>query len=65
MHRDQQQGAGKVIRLTDETVGLRYDNNQRRVAYGLLHHVVEAWEQMVDVTKLGPSPAPTDEAMSP
>ena len=40
--REQQQRSGKIVRLNDKTVTLNCGNQQWRVAYGLLHRVVES-----------------------
>ena len=39
--RDQCQRIGRIIRLNDKTVTLVSDNQQWRVAYGLLHRIVD------------------------
>ena len=40
--REQQQRSGKIVRLNDKTVTLDCSNQQWRVAYGVLHRVVES-----------------------
>ena len=40
--REHQQRSGRIIRLNDKTVTLDCGNQQWRVAYGLLHRVVES-----------------------
>ena len=40
--RDQRQRIGKILRLNDKTVTLQVGHQQWRVAYGLLHRVVES-----------------------
>jgi len=42
-------------------VTLHCGSGQWRVAYSLLHRVVDAGEQMADVIELGASPAPMGE----
>jgi len=59
--RDQRQRTGKVIRLNDKTVTLHCGSGQWRVAYSLLHRVVDVGGQMADVIELGASPAQTGE----
>ena len=40
--REHKQRTGKIVRLNDKTVTLNCENQQWRVAYGLLHRVVES-----------------------
>jgi hypothetical protein len=40
--REQQQRSGRIVRLNDKTVTLNSGHQQWRVAYGLLHRVVES-----------------------
>lgn len=40
--REHQQRSGRIVRLNDKTVTLNCGNQQWRVAYGLLHRVVES-----------------------
>ena len=42
LDREQRQRSGQVVRLNDKTVTLSCDRQQWRVAYGLLHRVVES-----------------------
>ena len=42
LDRDQQQRAGRILRLNDKTVTMLCNNQRWRVAYGLLHRVVDA-----------------------
>ena len=54
--RDQQERSGRVIRLNDKTVTLDCAGQQWRVAYGLLHRVVDADSVVTDgVEILGPA----------
>lgn len=46
--RDQRQRIGRIIRLNDKTVTLVSDDQQWRVAYGLLHRIVD----IVDATTI-------------
>ena len=41
MDRDHQQRSGRILRLNDKTVTLLCGQQQWRVAYGLLHRVVD------------------------
>jgi hypothetical protein len=41
LDRNQQQRSGRIVRLNDKTVTLLCNNQQWRVAYSLLHRVVE------------------------
>ncbi len=52
LDRDQQQRTGKVIRLNDKTVSLQCGNSQWRVAYSLLHRVVDSDGLMHDVMEI-------------
>jgi hypothetical protein len=42
LDRDHQQRSGRIVRLNDKTVTLMCGQQQWRVAYGLLHRVVDA-----------------------
>lgn len=54
--RDQQERSGRVIRLNDKTVTLDCAGQQWRVAYSLLHRVVDADSVVMDgVEILGPA----------
>jgi hypothetical protein len=50
--RNQHQRSGQVIRLNDKTVTLLCNNQQWRVAYSLLHRVVESDAAEQDVIEL-------------
>lgn len=50
--REQQQRTGQIIRLNDKTVSLQCGKSQWRVAYSLLHRVVDADGLMHDVIEL-------------
>jgi len=51
--RDQQQRTGKIIRLNDKTVTLQCAQSQWRVAYSLLHRVVDVDSAVHEVAELG------------
>jgi hypothetical protein len=51
--RDQQQRSGKILRLNDKTVTLQVGHQQWRVAYALLHRVVESSASGDDLKELG------------
>ncbi len=53
LDRDQQQRTGKIIRLNDKTVTLQCDRMQWRVAYSLLHRVVDVDGTVHEVAELG------------
>ncbi len=53
LDRDQQQRTGKVIRLNDKTVSLQCGNSQWRVAYSLLHRVVDSDGLAHEVIEIG------------
>ena len=51
--REQNQRSGKIVRLNDKTVTLISNNQQWRVAYGLLHRVVESSAIEGEILELG------------
>ena len=51
--RSQQQRSGRIVRLNDKTVTLLCNQQQWRVAYGLLHRVVEASANSGEALELG------------
>jgi len=51
--RDQQQRSGKILRLNDKTVTLQVGHQQWRVAYALLHRVVESSASDANLRELG------------
>lgn len=51
--RNQQQRSGRIVRLNDKTVTLLCNQQQWRVAYGLLHRVVESSANSGEVLELG------------
>lgn len=51
--RDQQQCSGKILRLNDKTVTLQVGHQQWRVAYALLHRVVESSASDGNLPELG------------
>jgi hypothetical protein len=51
--RSQQQRSGRIVRLNDKTVTLLCNQQQWRVAYGLLHRVVESSSNSGEVLELG------------
>ncbi|MBA3057330.1 MAG: hypothetical protein KJ614_13660 [Gammaproteobacteria bacterium] len=53
LDREQQQRTGKIIRLNDKTVTLQCDRMQWRVAYSLLHRVVDVDGTVHEVAELG------------
>jgi len=54
--RDHKQRSGRIIRLNDKTVTLDCEQQQWRVAYSLLHRVVDSDANIVDgVEILGPA----------
>jgi hypothetical protein len=53
LDRDRQQRTGKVLRLNDKTVSLQCGNSQWRVAYSLLHRVVDTDGLAHDVIEIG------------
>ena len=53
LDRDQQQRAGKIIRLNDKTVTLQCGNSQWRVAYSFLHRVVDSDGLTHDMIEIG------------
>lgn len=57
--RNHQQRCGRVKRLNDKTVTLDCDHQQWRVAYSLLHRVVDSSAADADVLDLEVLPAPT------
>jgi len=50
--RHQQQRSGRIIRLNDKTVTLLCGQQQWRVAYGLLHRVVDSYANSGEVPEL-------------
>jgi hypothetical protein len=52
LDREQQQRTGKIIRLNDKTVSLQCGNSQWRVAYSLLHRVLESDELLHKVIEI-------------
>ena len=52
LDREQQQRTGKIIRLNDKTVSLHCGNSQWRVAYSLLHRVLESDELLHKVIEI-------------
>lgn len=55
--REQQQRSGRIVRLNDKTVTLLCGNQQWRVAYALLHRVVESSAIEGEVLELDVKPA--------
>jgi len=51
--RSQQQRSGRIVRLNDKTVTLLCNQQQWRVAYGLLHRVVESGASSGEALELG------------
>jgi hypothetical protein len=51
--RDQRQRSGKIVRLNDKTVTLQVGHQQWRVAYLLLHRVVDSSASGADLMELG------------
>ena len=51
--RHQQQRSGKILRLNDKTVTLQVGHQQWRVAYSLLHRVVESSASDSNLPELG------------
>ncbi|MBK8121014.1 MAG: hypothetical protein IPK39_18980 [Sulfuritalea sp.] len=51
--RNQQQRSGRIVRLNDKTVTLLCNQQQWRVAYGLLHRVVESSANSGEALELG------------
>ncbi len=51
--RNQQQRSGRIVRLNDKTVTLLCNQQQWRVAYALLHRVVESSANSGEVLELG------------
>lgn len=51
--RNHQQRSGRIIRLNDKTVTLMCGQQQWRVAYGLLHRVVDSSAMSGEVPELG------------
>jgi hypothetical protein len=51
--RDQRQRSGKILRLNDKTVTLQVGHQQWRVAYALLHRVVDSSASGADLAELG------------
>jgi len=52
MDRNQQQRSGRILRLNDKTVTLMCGQQQWRVAYGLLHRVVDGSASSGEVLEL-------------
>jgi hypothetical protein len=52
LDRNHQQRSGRIFRLNDKTVTLMSGTQQWRVAYGLLHRVVDASASPGDVLEL-------------
>jgi hypothetical protein len=62
--RDQQQRSGRILRLNDKTVTLLCGQQQWRVAYGLLHRVVDSISANGEIQELDvkhPSLDPPDD----
>jgi hypothetical protein len=53
LDRNHQQRSGRILRLNDKTVTLLCGQQQWRVAYGLLHRVVDASASANDIPELG------------
>jgi hypothetical protein len=53
MDRDQRQRSGKILRLNDKTVTLQVGHQQWRVAYALLHRVVDSSSSGAELKELG------------
>jgi hypothetical protein len=53
LDRDQQQRSGRILRLNDKTVTLQVGAQHWRVAYALLHRVVESSADDGDLAELG------------
>jgi hypothetical protein len=51
--RDHHQRSGRILRLNDKTVTLQVDHQQWRVAYALLHRVVESSASDGNLSELG------------
>ncbi len=51
--KNHQQRSGKILRLNDKTVTLQVGHQQWRVAYALLHRVVDSSSSGADLAELG------------
>lgn len=60
--RDQRQRSGRIVRLNDKTVTLLCGNQQWRVAYGLLHRVVDGDSAHGEMRELNVTQTPVDPA---
>jgi len=62
MDRNHQQRSGRIFRLNDKTVTLTCGQQQWRVAYGLLHRVVDGSASSGELLELDILPAPIESA---
>jgi hypothetical protein len=62
MDRNHQQRSGRILRLNDKTVTLMCGKQQWRVAYALLHRVVDGSAASGELLELDILPAPIDSA---
>ncbi len=62
MDRNHQQRSGQILRLNDKTVTLMCGRQQWRVAYGLLHRVVDGSAASGEVLELDVLPDPIESA---
>ena len=62
MDRNHQQRSGRILRLNDKTVTLMCGQQQWRVAYGLLHRVVDGSASSGELLELDILPAQTESA---
>ena len=62
MDRNHQQRSGQILRLNDKTVTLMCGQQQWRVAYGLLHRVVDGSAASGEVLELDVLPDPIESA---
>lgn len=60
MDRNQQQRSGRIVRLNDKTVTLLCGQQQWRVAYGLLHRVVDGDSAQGELRELDVQYQPLD-----
>jgi hypothetical protein len=63
--RDQRQRSGKILRLNDKTVTLQVGHQQWRVAYALLHRVVESSASAGKLPELGISEGAAEIVIEP
>jgi len=60
MDRNHQQRSGRILRLNDKTVTLMCSRQQWRVAYALLHRVVDSSDSSGDLLELNVLPDPIE-----